>query len=363
VIFKVKKNYGAMTTMAYNVMHYLLAVFMIIPALSFPTITVTPSSVMSYRSLSLPYASQTTLKAAGTSTSTLYDLDHDSDSSITESKMVSLDTYGRERSKSLLQSRNAMTSKIHSEWELVSFLQTQPSRRAVEITNSMDDDHNGSGNGDHNIDVVGVTMVVYHAAWCKSCQKFQQLLHRYLRSATSRSNNSSSNNNNNHGDQRNNISDIPPPRCATVEFGLNKHWCQMSPYNVKRLPTVHYYDASSGQYITGFAVGPKKFSLVTDTYHRLVSERQRLVIKSQNGHVQQQPQQQQQPSETSSIAARLHAGTQLITRTLGGSIFGFDSSNISSNDSFLESTPKPKSATTASWWNVSHRWEQKRKSR
>jgi thiol-disulfide isomerase/thioredoxin len=103
-----------------------------------------------------------------------------------------------------------------------------------------------------------VAVVLYHASWCKSCQKFCRLFEQLARDSSN-----------------------SQARFGTVEFGSNKAWCQSAPYSIKRLPTVHFYDASpvsatdtngdGVRYLTGVTVGPKQFHLVVETMGKLQS--------------------------------------------------------------------------------------------
>jgi len=86
-------------------------------------------------------------------------------------------------------------------------------------------------------------LIKFHAAWCKSCQKFGM---RYNELALKES----------KGD-----ADV----CfGQIEFGSNRQLCKS--LAIRRLPTIHFY--KYGEKIDGFACGPSKFNLLLDTMSR-----------------------------------------------------------------------------------------------
>jgi len=86
-------------------------------------------------------------------------------------------------------------------------------------------------------------VIKFHAAWCKSCQRFglkyQGLAHKYK---------SSSN-----------------VRFASIEFGANMVMCRK--LGIKRLPTIHMYQKDKGK-IDAFCCGPKKFPMLLERLKR-----------------------------------------------------------------------------------------------
>jgi hypothetical protein len=79
-----------------------------------------------------------------------------------------------------------------------------------------------------------ITVVSFHAMWCKSCQQFGAI------------------------------------RFASVEWGANTELCRS--LEITRLPSVHYYH--NGRKLAGFSAGPSKFQLVKDrlTYYQSLAE-------------------------------------------------------------------------------------------
>jgi len=87
-------------------------------------------------------------------------------------------------------------------------------------------------------------IIKFHAAWCKSCQKFGM---RYNELAVKENKNS-------EGDV-----------CfAQIEFGSNRQLCKS--LGIKRLPTMHFH--KFGEKIDGFPCGPSKFHILLDTLGR-----------------------------------------------------------------------------------------------
>jgi thiol-disulfide isomerase/thioredoxin len=125
-----------------------------------------------------------------------------------------------------------------------------------------------------NSDDNRVTVLQFHAAWCKSCQKFGRLYHKLavdhadwerIPSKLSRAANiaaaASADNN------------IPPEivkhgavRMASIEWGANAELCRS--LGIQRLPTVHFYKGPLK--LAGFAAGPSKIGMVKDTMEHYI---------------------------------------------------------------------------------------------
>jgi thiol-disulfide isomerase/thioredoxin len=105
-----------------------------------------------------------------------------------------------------------------------------------------------------------ITVVSFHAAWCKSCQKFGQL---YQRLAKERADWVA-------GDADGDILETGAVRFASIEWGANTELCRS--LGITRLPSVHYYH--NGRKLAGFSAGPSKIQLVKDrlTYYQSLSK-------------------------------------------------------------------------------------------
>jgi thiol-disulfide isomerase/thioredoxin len=124
-----------------------------------------------------------------------------------------------------------------------------------------------------NADSDRVTILQFHAAWCKSCQKFGRL---YLKLAAD------------HADweripdrlsraaivkaatgaastdtpsQAQDIVKDGAARMASIEWGANTQLCRS--FGITKLPTVHFYKGPVK--LAGFAAGPNKMQMVKDT--------------------------------------------------------------------------------------------------
>jgi len=94
-----------------------------------------------------------------------------------------------------------------------------------------------------------LTIIKFHATWCKSCQKFglkfRKLAYEY-------------------GDrigENGKVLERGQVRFAEVEFAANADLCRS--LGVKRLPYIHMYRGSEGL-LNEFACGPKHFHLVCE---------------------------------------------------------------------------------------------------
>jgi thioredoxin-like negative regulator of GroEL len=105
-----------------------------------------------------------------------------------------------------------------------------------------------------------ITVVSFHAAWCKSCQKFGQL---YQKLAKERADWVAD-------DADGDILEAGAIRFASVEWGANTELCRS--LEITRLPSVHYYQ--NGRKLAGFSAGPSKFQLVKDrlTYYQSLAK-------------------------------------------------------------------------------------------
>jgi thioredoxin-like negative regulator of GroEL len=115
-----------------------------------------------------------------------------------------------------------------------------------------------------------ITVVSFHAAWCKSCQKFGRL---YQKLAIDRADWVAGeakilkiNKNNKNAV----ILETGEVRLASIEWKANIELCRS--LGVTRLPSVQYYQ--NGRKLAGFPAGPSKFQLVKDrlTYYQNLSK-------------------------------------------------------------------------------------------
>jgi thioredoxin-like negative regulator of GroEL len=105
-----------------------------------------------------------------------------------------------------------------------------------------------------------ITVVSFHAAWCKSCQKFGKLFQKLAKERADWA----------AGDANGDILETGVIRLASVEWVANTELCRSLGITV--LPSVHYYQ--NGNKLAGFAAGPSKFQIVRDrlTYYQSLSK-------------------------------------------------------------------------------------------
>jgi thiol-disulfide isomerase/thioredoxin len=119
-----------------------------------------------------------------------------------------------------------------------------------------------------------ITVVSFHAAWCKSCQKFGQLYQKlakeeadWVAGVPKDIKDSKNDKEENNADA---ILELGAIRLASMEWGANTEFCRS--LGITRLPSVHYYH--NGRKLGGFPAGPSKFELVKDrlTYYQSLSK-------------------------------------------------------------------------------------------
>jgi thioredoxin-like negative regulator of GroEL len=120
-----------------------------------------------------------------------------------------------------------------------------------------------------------ITVVSFHASWCKSCQKFGRLYQKlateeadWVAGAAKDIKDSKHDKKENNADA--DILETGAIRLASIEWGANTEFCRS--LGIKRLPSVHYYH--NGRKLGGFPAGPSKFELVKDrlTYYQSLSK-------------------------------------------------------------------------------------------
>jgi thioredoxin-like negative regulator of GroEL len=107
-----------------------------------------------------------------------------------------------------------------------------------------------------------ITVISFHAVWCKSCQKFGKLFGKLAKEEADWV----------AGDTNANsdILETGAIRLASVEWVANTALCRS--LGITTLPSVHYYQ--NGHKLTGFGAGPSKFQVVRDrlTYYQSLSK-------------------------------------------------------------------------------------------
>jgi thiol-disulfide isomerase/thioredoxin len=113
-----------------------------------------------------------------------------------------------------------------------------------------------------------ITVVSFHAAWCKSCQKFGRLYQKLANDRADWVAGGAKNKKNKNSDAV--ILETGEVRLASIEWKANTELCRS--LGVSRLPSVHYYQ--NGRKLAGFSAGPSKFPLIKDrlTYYQTLSK-------------------------------------------------------------------------------------------
>lgn len=93
-----------------------------------------------------------------------------------------------------------------------------------------------------------ICIIKFHAAWCKSCQRFG---HKFQGLANQKTD---------CVDSDGSVVQQGPMRFGSIEFGANTPLCRA--LKIKRLPTVHFYQ--KGQQLEGFPCGPSKFPILLE---------------------------------------------------------------------------------------------------
>jgi thioredoxin-like negative regulator of GroEL len=115
-----------------------------------------------------------------------------------------------------------------------------------------------------------ITVVSFHAAWCKSCQKFGRLYQKLARDRADWVAGDTKKIKIKKADGDGDILEAGAIRLASIEWKANTELCRS--LGVSRLPSVHYYQ--NGRKLAGFPAGPSKFQLVKDrlAYYETLSE-------------------------------------------------------------------------------------------
>jgi thioredoxin-like negative regulator of GroEL len=165
-----------------------------------------------------------------------------------------------------------------------------------------------------------ITVVSFHAAWCKSCQKFGRL---YQKLAVDRADWVAGDTkilkiNKNNKNKNAVILETGEVRLASIEWKANTELCRS--LGVTRLPSVHYYQ--KGRKLAGFPAGPSKFQLVKDrlTYYQTLSKAEldfeanleqggTLIMDTMNLAAKKEEQLPAKETATATTAATTHAST------------------------------------------------------
>jgi thiol-disulfide isomerase/thioredoxin len=120
---------------------------------------------------------------------------------------------------------------------------------------------------DADADESRVTVVKFHASWCKSCQKFGLLFHKlavkhadWVRKVPTTST-VETNDQLPQQQQQELLLKRGTVRMASVEWSANTELCRS--LGIQKLPTVHFYKGTHK--LAGFAAGPAKMPMVVAT--------------------------------------------------------------------------------------------------
>jgi len=106
-----------------------------------------------------------------------------------------------------------------------------------------------------------ITLISFHASWCKSCQRFGLLFKRLAKDKADWAA---------HTRHKAPILEDGSARMASIEWAANTKLCRS--LGVERLPSVHFY--KNGRKLSGFPAGPSKFQIVKDrlAYYESLSD-------------------------------------------------------------------------------------------
>lgn len=100
-----------------------------------------------------------------------------------------------------------------------------------------------------------ITVIKFHAVWCKSCQKFGLLYHKMA------AQHSDWVQKKRLGKSSVEVKETGASRFASIEWAANTEQCRS--LGIKKLPTVHFYRGTTK--LAGFSAGPKKIQMVKET--------------------------------------------------------------------------------------------------
>jgi thioredoxin-like negative regulator of GroEL len=152
----------------------------------------------------------------------------------------------------------------------------------------------------------------FHAAWCKSCQRFGLKFQGLANQKTDWIQ-----------DRDSSIVQHGAMRFGSIEFGANTGMCRT--LDIKRLPTVHFY--RKGEQLDGFACGPSKFPRLVETMEHFL----------------------QRQSQHDSFAETLAQGEELIRNS--GQVAGILQEMMEAQaNGTLESKTAKKTTSSKAWW-------------
>lgn len=174
---------------------------------------------------------------------------------------------------------NALSKKKK---EAVPYIETiQSQEQFLDFISSSDDEN--------DFDDERLTIVKFHAAWCKSCQKYNVMFRKFAlqmgdlvyyqekkeniltrMSRGVKGGSSDKNDKKNKGDREAVLVQKGVVRLADVEFGANLKLCRT--LKIKQLPYIHMYRKSKGK-VTEFVCSPNSFQrLINQTMKHLETD-------------------------------------------------------------------------------------------
>jgi len=143
-----------------------------------------------------------------------------------------------------------------------------------------------------------ITVIKFHAAWCKSCQKFGMMFRKLAMEKADEN-----------------------VQLAGIEWGANRKLCRG--LGIKRLPSVHFY--YGGRKLTGFPCGPRKFPLLRENLDRYLA----------------------MSKEELEFEVKMEEGKELVE----GVSSQLEESNDSKAVDDLVATAPPKTKNSTDWWD------------
>ena len=178
-----------------------------------------------------------------------------------------------------------------------------------------------------------VTVIKFHASWCKSCQKFGQKFHQLASHQADW-----------HDPKQDVLVHAGAARFAAIEWGANTALCRH--LGVQKLPTVYFYRGT--EQLTGFAAGPSKMQTVKDTLQYLqdAGDRERnMELKLVKG--QQLVQDVVLPKQLSEQAARKQQQASAATSPPTAAA----QPPLSTRSAASSDTPRTHNKPSKHWWN------------
>jgi thioredoxin-like negative regulator of GroEL len=156
----------------------------------------------------------------------------------------------------------------------------------------------------------------FHAAWCKSCQRFGVKFQCLANQKTDWIQ-----------DNYGSIVQHGVMRFGSIEFGANTGMCRT--LEIKRLPTVHFY--RKGEQLDEFACGPSKYPRLIETMEQLL--------------------QRQKQAQHDNFVSTMQQGEELIRSS--GQVAGILQQLMEqqANGTLESKTATTKKTSNKAWWN------------